>query len=66
MAADRLSRCPSCGAAGTLYGTLPTGTSLGFEAPLDFDIYHCPNDHYWRVWDDGRIEPLPPRPDANS
>lgn len=61
---DKL-RCPECGQAGILSATLFASGSLGSEAPEDFEVLRCSNRHYWRVWDDGRIENLTPELNSN-
>ena len=33
---------------------------LGSELPMDFEIYCCPRKHYWRICDDGTIQPIVP------
>ncbi|MDO8636571.1 MAG: hypothetical protein Q7R34_10095 [Dehalococcoidia bacterium] len=55
-----LAMCPKCSSMGIPSTDLFIASTLGSELPLDFEIYRCPQKHYWRVWDDGTIQPTIP------
>ena len=60
MQGRELAQCPNCGSTGVPSTDLFMASMLGSELPLDFEIYCCQRKHYWRVWDDGTIQPIIP------
>lgn len=58
MQGAEIALCPTCGLSGSTSKELFLANMLGSELPVDFEIYRCSQKHYWRLWDDGTVEPL--------